>query len=141
MGRSSTYNIEIADRICEWIASGKSYLTFFEQNDDAPHYSTLWSWLDKFPEFSANYTRARSISADASHDHILALGDMSVAGLVDPAAARVAIDARKWSAGRMKPKIYGERVTHAGDAENPFVISSIELVAPSLKVADDSSEA
>ena len=31
-------------------------------------------------------------------------------GLIDPNAARVAIDAYKWSAGKRKPKKYGEKV-------------------------------
>jgi hypothetical protein len=34
------------------------------------------------------------------------------------------VDARKWVAAKLKPKKYGERVTHAGDAENPLEIKA-----------------
>lgn len=127
MGRPSEFSQEIAERICEWIAEGKSLREFCER-DDAPSKTTVLKWLRTFPEFASQYTRAREDSGHDSHDYVLAISDMCVAGLIDPAAARVAIDARKWSAGKMNPKKYGEKVVHSGDSENPILVGKVERV-------------
>ena len=34
------------------------------------------------------------------------------------------IEARKWTAMKLKPKKYGDRVVHAGDDENPVVLEN-----------------
>jgi hypothetical protein len=45
------------------------------------------------------------------------------------------IDARKWTAMKLKPKKYGERLVHAGDAENPLEIQNgaMEILAAAVK--------
>jgi hypothetical protein len=34
------------------------------------------------------------------------------------------IDARKWTAAKLRPKKYGDRIVHAGDDENPVVLEN-----------------
>jgi hypothetical protein len=34
------------------------------------------------------------------------------------------IDARKWTAMKLKPKKYGEKLTHAGDDVNPVIVET-----------------
>ena len=43
---------------------------------------------------------------------------------IDPNDKRVRIDTRKWAMGKLKPKKYGDRVTHAGDDDNPVVVEN-----------------
>jgi hypothetical protein len=80
------------------------------------------------PEFAESYAAAREDSADHDADKISDVSDRVLKGLVDPAAARVAIDAYKWCAGRRRPKRYGDKieidqtstvqVTHTLDVSN-----------------------
>ena len=44
------------------------------------------------------------------------------------------IDARKWTAMKLKPKKYGDRLTHAGDDDSPVVVeNSINVFGELLK--------
>lgn len=77
-----------------------------------PAISTVFKWLGK-PEnapFVEQYTRAREEQAENDADKVTDLGDRCAAGTIDPAAARVAIDAAKWSAGKRLPKKYGDKI-------------------------------
>ena len=58
---------------------------------------------------------ARQASADLFAERILELAEEVVAGKLDPAAARVAIDALKWTASKLKPKRYGDTQRLVGD--------------------------
>jgi hypothetical protein len=66
--------------------------------------------------------------ADADADKIADVAQSVIEGGLDPNAARVAIDAYKWSAGKRRPRRYGEKleventgtvqVTHTLDVSN-----------------------
>jgi len=56
------------------------------------------------------YARACEDMADNDADKISDVADQVLQGLVDPQAARVAIDAYKWSAGKRRPRKYGDKV-------------------------------
>jgi hypothetical protein len=85
-------------------------------------------WVRDNPEFAASYARAREDMADHDADKIADVAEAVAAGKIDPQAARVAIDAYKWSAGKRRPKRYGEKleieqtgsvaVTHTLDVSN-----------------------
>jgi hypothetical protein len=93
-----------------------------------PAKSTVLLWLTK-PEYSAfldQYTRAREVQADSLVDEIPDIADDGSNDWMERRDAeggnvgwrengeaigrsRLRIDARKWLAGQMKPKVYGER--------------------------------
>ncbi len=62
------------------------------------------------------YARAREEQADFYADEIITIADTEP----DAAIARVRIDARKWTASKLRPKVYGDRVQHGGDSDNPL---------------------
>jgi len=88
------------------------------------------------PDFAEQYDRAREEQADTLADQIIAIADENpvVTELKDRegnvidikidsgyvAYQKQRIDARKWTAMKLKPKKYGERMQVAGDSENPF---------------------
>lgn len=89
-----------------------------------PTTTTVKRWLAKtepeeFVAFRAQYVRAREDQADALFDEILDIADEKAA---DVRRAQLRVDARKWMAGKLQPKKYGERLaldgklTHAADA-------------------------
>lgn len=122
------FHEEAAEQILEAIANGTGLVTFLKQRPDLPTYSTVMRWIRDNPEFAENYTRACEDMADNDADKIADVADRVVRGLVDPQAARVAIDAYKWSAGKRRPRKYGDKieieqtgtvaVTHTLDVSN-----------------------
>lgn len=104
------FDQDVADQICEAIASGSGLVPFLKANPDMPTYSTVMRWAREIPSFLEDYTRARDDSADLDADRVADVAKRVEDGLLDPNAARVAIDAYKWSAGKRKPKKYGDKV-------------------------------
>ncbi len=77
-----------------------------------PTATTVFRWLASDADFREQYTRAREDQADTFVDEIIHIADT----VEDAQAARVRIDARKWVAGKQRPKKYGDKldVEHGG---------------------------
>lgn len=111
-GRPSEYSAEIADSICDAITTrdndGKLRPLWKICRDDEgmPSEASVYNWLRNYPDFLEKYARARELMADINADSIVEIADTEE----DPNKARVRIDARKWWAGKVQPKKYGEKV-------------------------------
>lgn len=129
-GRPSSFTQEIADAICGEIAEGKSLRAVLRDNEDLPAASTVCRWLAQNQEFQKQYARAREAQADALFDEILGIADD---GRNDSytdeegnertnhdviARSRLRVDARKWMAGKLRPKVYGDKLEVAGPGPN-----------------------
>jgi hypothetical protein len=99
-----------ADQITEAISEGVGLVTFLKSRPDLPGYSTVMRWVREIPEFAESYARAREDMADHDADKIADVAQRVADGEIDPQAARVAIDAYKWSAGKRRPKRYGDKL-------------------------------
>lgn len=113
-GRRSLYTPELAAAICDQIAHGES-LVSIAHAPGMPSYQTIIAWLKAHSDFEAMYRQAREDQADTLADEIIAIAD-SVRDTKDAAAvnaARLRVDARKWVAAKLKPKVYGDRVETA----------------------------
>lgn len=114
MARPTVYSGDVADAICEMIASGKSVRTICAE-DNFPSMSTVFKWLRENEEFSQQYVRAREVQADTLFDEVLSIADQydSAADKLDVdhiQRARLRIDARKWMASKLQPKKYGDKL-------------------------------
>lgn len=136
-GRPSKYSQELADKLCEGLALGKSLRTVCK-SDDMPSVVTVFSWMRKHPEFLNQYTRAKEESADAMADEMLDISDngsndwMQVhkgnyeGWQVNGEAiqrSRLRVETRKWLMAKMKPKKYGDAidVTSGGEKITPLL--------------------
>lgn len=141
MGRPSGYSQDLADRICAELAGGRSLRSVCD-DEGMPDRQTVFRWLRQDEEFCAQYARAKEESADSLVDEMLDIADDAKNDWMerhDPnnpgyqfngehvQRSRVRIDTRKWTASKLKPKKYGDRVTHAGDADNPLQVSVVDL--------------
>lgn len=115
-GRPSTFTQAKADAICGLIADGQS-LRAICRRDDMPDASTVLKWLGQYPAFAVQYAHAREAQADALADDMLDIADDKT---LDPKDRRVRIDTRKWLAGKLKPKKYGEKTLLGSDPDNPL---------------------
>lgn len=108
-GRPSKYNDEMAEKICELIASGMSLRTVCSQ-DGMPSAVTVCKWLSENEEFSKQYARAREDQAASFADEIISIADSVEPDSAAVAKAKLQIDSRKWLAAKMAPKKYGDKV-------------------------------
>jgi len=117
-GRPTGYSEETAADFCSRIALGESLRAVTSQ-EGMPSHQTVYNWFNKHPEFIEQYARAKEDSADSRVDQIEDIADKVLVGAYEPAAARVAIDAFKWTSGKHRPKKYGERITteHTGSVD------------------------
>lgn len=109
---------EAKETILNKIELGKGLAQIIKEHK-LPCYKTVMQWLRKDSEtfdlaFLHNYTRARENQADYLSDEIVDISDNEP----DPAKARVRIDARKWKASKLKPKVYGDRVINENENKN-----------------------
>ena len=104
----TTFSQELFDRICERIADGES-LRAICRDDDMPNASTVDGWLGKDEALAKQYARARERQGDGHFDRVCAIVDKVEDGQLEPGQARTMIDALKWTAGKLRPKVYGEK--------------------------------
>jgi len=118
MARPSKFTAEIGDAICERIADGESLRSICRE-DGAPDKATVFRWLGEHEAFRDQYARAREAQADSYADDIADIADDKA---LDPNDKRVRIDARKWLAGKLRPKRYGEKIVqeHSGPEGAPL---------------------
>lgn len=109
-GRPSLYTEKLAADICSRIERGETVYTIC-LTDGMPDESTLYRWLATHHDFRDQYARAREESAHRSADKILEIAKKVEEGELEPDVGRVVMDAHKWSAGKRKPKVYGDRQT------------------------------
>ncbi|HDS1537443.1 TPA: terminase small subunit protein [Stenotrophomonas maltophilia] len=125
MARPSKYSQQLADAICDLLVDGKSLRTICS-TAKMPSRSTVIRWLAENEAFRNQYARARELQADTLAEEILDIADKAVLGerlkkdgkgkvlerqtgdMVE--RSKLMIDARKWYAGKLQPKKYGERV-------------------------------
>jgi len=144
-GRPSTFAQDIADAICERLMDGESLRTICK-SDDMPAASTVFRWLTLNKPFSEQYARAREIQADLLFDDVLDIADDGSNDWMQRANAdgslgdtvlngehvqrsKLRVDARKWMAGKLAPKKYGDRVLNEHTGPNGGPIQTEELSA------------
>lgn len=128
-GRPSSFTVAIGDEICERIAEGES-LRAICSAASMPNKATVFRWLAADETFRDQYARAREAQADALFDEILHIADTPLKGVKTKTTPngvetqegdmiehrRLQVDARKWMAGKLRPKVYGDKldIEHKG---------------------------
>ena len=127
---SVEFSQEVFDEICERIADGES-LRSICRDEHMPRKASVFRWLAD-PELSDQYARARQVQADSLFDDVLQISDDSTGDYVDGEfqkeniqRARLRVDARKWMAGKLRPKVYGDKLELSGDQSAPFTVQIV----------------
>lgn len=121
------YTDEIADKICEGLADGRS-LRSICLDVDMPSQSMVFRWLadERYASFRERYARAREAQADALFDEAIDIADdgsndwmerRREDGSVDEVVnhehisrSKLRIETRKWMTGKLRPKVYGDKI-------------------------------
>ena len=132
-GRPSRYTPELAAKICARLAEGET-LRSICRDETMPSKTTLLRWLadERNVDFRDQYAHAREMQADALFDEALEIADdASGDWAVDKDGkktldhehvqrSRLRVDTRKWAAGKLAPKRYGDKLQHTGEGGGPI---------------------
>jgi len=120
------------EAIISKLSTGDSLKSILDGDKSLPSRPIVYEWLSnahkKFDKtFLDNYARAREDSADLDAENLEEIAQKTLRGDYEPQAARVAADILKWTAGRKKPKKYGDKqaIEHTFKETTPF--KGIEL--------------
>lgn len=138
-GRPTNYSPELAAELCEQLALGFSLRTVCK-GDSMPCIATVFNWFRKYPEFLAQYEKAKEEQADALAEEMLDIADDGTNDWMEKQdkdgasigwqlngenvqRSRLRLDARKWIASKLKPKKYGDKVDMnlGGQKDNPII--------------------
>lgn len=153
LGRPSSFTQEIADLICEGLAEGHS-LRKLCQADNMPNAGTVCRWLASNEAFREQYAHAREAQAETLFDEMLDIADD---GRNDKytddngnertdqdviARSRLRVETRKWMAGKLKPKVYGDKIdlNHGVQPENPLAALLAQVSGTALPVIKDADD-
>ena len=105
-GRPTTYTPEIADAICEEIATTDHALHRICEREGIPDHATVYRWLASNQDFCDKYARARERQADFMAAQTVDIADdtskdNSFAGSVAVARSRL----RALMVGRSRPRL------------------------------------
>ncbi len=141
IGRPTKYSQALADKICEQVSISsiglRKMCTMFPE---FPTHESVLLWRRKYPEFSAQYREAKLQQAELFAEDIIDIADDDSGdviygenGIVQNsefiARSRVKIDARKWIACKLLPKVYGDKseVTNNNVADEELKSSLSEI--------------
>ena len=125
---------KIREEILKRISEGESLISLLKKTPALPSTQTVYNWLNsKHTKFSQNfldrYVRAREIQGDFYFEEVNRIGKETLEkDGHDPDRARVAIDALKWTAGKVRPNKYGDRLKVDMDISEvkPILIKDFE---------------
>lgn len=141
-GRPSIFSDEIAIAICSRLSDGES-LRKICCDDGMPGQTTVYRWLMEREDFREQYACARELQADTLFDEILDIADDGSNDFVADGdggeavnhehiqRSKLRIDSRKWMAGKLRPKKYGDKQLLGSDPDNPLPPGfAVNLVKP-----------
>lgn len=121
-GRPSEYNLKIANRICEAVATSTDGLKkICRNNPDFPSHETVYQWRYRYKEFADLYAQAKreqadllveeitDISDDGSNDYYKDKDGNEKFDSEHVQRSRLRVDSRKWIACKLLPKVYGDK--------------------------------
>lgn len=131
MGRPSEFTQEVADIVCERIASGESVRSI-TKDELLPASTTIYRWLQANEVFREQYARAKEIQAEAMADELLEITDDGTndwmtkrfgeteVKMPNPEVlqrSKLRVDTRKWIMSKLLAKKYGDKLdlNHSGN--------------------------
>jgi hypothetical protein len=110
---SNKYSQEIADKILDLVSAGKS-LTAACRGKGMPVPSTVYRWAEENPNFGARFEMAKEERAHMLSDEILVIADAPATTSEEVQRNRLRVDARKWLASKLLPRVYADRIEANG---------------------------
>lgn len=135
---SIAYSDGLLASILDRVANGESLSSVCDA-DDMPSRKSFFQWVKENPEIQAQYEFAIQMRADKLAEDILAIADDGMSDTYTDengnertnqeviARSRLRVDARKWLAGKMAPKKYGDKLDVEANLTGTVVIQASAL--------------
>ena len=135
LGRPVALNpAEVWPEVLSHIASGDALTTALKRLEPAPSYSWAKQQLRENAALQAAYRIAIEDRADALADDIIALADSEPPVHLDgPALSawvqqlKLRVHAREWTASKLRPRVYGERLDVSVQHTQISVLAALEM--------------
>jgi hypothetical protein len=144
IGRPSTYDPDIARRMCEQLSEGIPLREICRQ-EGFPMWRTVYLWMAKDPDLNTAIARARDVGYDAMAEECLDIADNARNDWMERLDAdgvpigyqvngdhiqrsKLRIETRLKLLAKFNPKRYGDKIVHSGDEVNPVVIENNHTV-------------
>ena len=119
-GRPSIFTSELADKICDLIATSEhGTATLCQMHDWMPDESSIRLWRFKDEQFSLKYIQAKRFQAELFAESTLRIAEQKATYFDSEGNERVDaghvawqklnINTRQWHASKLAPKIYGDK--------------------------------
>ena len=116
------YTTEMAKAICKAVSTSTDPIrTILKTNPDWPSEDTIRDWRFDYIEFSVMYADAKRLQAELFAEEIIHISDDSsqdykidskgnqVVDFENIQRSRLRVDSRKWLAGKLAGKLYGDK--------------------------------
>ena len=124
---------EVWPQVLSYIASGDALATALKRLDPAPSYTWAKIHLRTNPDLQAAYRAAIEDRADALADDIITLADSEPPSHLEGAALsawvqqlRLRVHAREWTAAKLRPRVYGEKIDVSVQHTQISVLAALE---------------
>lgn len=115
-----SYNIDLANRICEQVAQGKS-LQAISRMGEMPSYPTLIRWSKENAELSKMLRAVRETRARLFEDAAIEAAENASGKDAD----RLKVETYKWAAEVNDPTTYGKKVAHSGEVKGGITLQVV----------------
>lgn len=134
--RPTQFTKELGDMICSRVADGEPLVKICAENGN-PSYGTVWLWGKEYPEFAEALSHAREAQQDHFAESVVFIADSQF----DAQKARNMMDARRWYAGKVAPKKWGDKIEidakiDARQGPSETLLNLLTLVDRGVKVGD-----
>lgn len=131
-GRPSDYTEELAERICEILATSDTSLRDICKRPGMPHLATAMRWLDRHEEFASKYAHAREVQADVVYADMAGIEQKMITRKLASDVGRVVLQSKQWRAAKLAAKKYGDKVAIGGASDLPPLQTEARIDVGSL---------
>ncbi len=114
--------------VCERIAGGESLQGICAEmrKDDPkafPAASTVLLWKDSAPELAECYARAKEERGEFHGNQVLT---KAMDETIEPNSRKIMVDALKWTASKLYPRVYGDKLALGGADDLPAIKQEVQ---------------
>ena len=131
------------DLACALVAEGEALAVICrdrraEDKEAFPAPATIMDWTYSDPELAARYARAKECRGEVHAEKVLTV---AMDTKIEPNSRRIMVDALKWTASKLYPARYGDKLALGGADDLPAIRQEVQERADSFMVGIAASAA
>ena len=141
-GRPPVYSNEVWKSIFDRVGGGASLTTALKETGLS--YTHAYRLMDADPKLAEAYERAKKDRASRMAEEIIELADAPIPKHLQGveisawvAQKRLQVDARKWVAAKLHPKVYGDKIDVSVRDDRISVIDALEAARSRVQIGMD----